>query len=105
MQKVIDVVEEEIGERLPDSQSGQYSGGNQAEPLDELIVAADSREVIDERFEDENAEVREQKHLHAGRDVKVEGDLIALDSRTGRHNSQVYGVRSLASKSGFSRLS
>ncbi len=76
--KTIHVMEEEISERLPDPQAGQHPGGDQTETRQKLVVAGDARKVIDERFEDENPEVREQQHLHTRREVEIEADAIAL---------------------------
>src|SRR5208282_748183 len=101
VQKKVDVVEEEIGERLPDPQTRQHSRGHEAEARQELVVAGSAGEVIDERFENENPEVCEQQNLHTRRDVKIEADAIALDARPGCHTSQVYGVVMRASKRRF----
>jgi len=98
-------MEEKIGKRLPDSQARDHSRGNQSEALDELILPGGSRKVMDERFKNENTEVRKQQYLHAGRDVKVEADAIALYARPGCHNHQVYGVGMPPSKWPFGQYS
>ena len=98
---VVYVVEEEIGERLPDTQARHDPRGNKAKPEQETLVGQGAGKVVQESLGEEDCEIRDQQNLDTRSDVKVEADPIALHARPGGHICSVYGGGTSASKRGF----
>lgn len=80
-----DVMEEKVGERLPDAESADDGGRNEPETNQKMIETFDAVEMKDACFEDVNGDVGKEEILHAARDVEVETDAVALDSGARRH--------------------
>jgi hypothetical protein len=83
---VSDVVEEQIGERLPDAQGGKNSGRDEAKPFEHRPVRCDSLVVINESFEEEDGEIGDEEELHTRSDVEIEADAVAFYTGTGSHS-------------------
>ena len=81
----VDIVQEKIGERLPDAKQRNDSGGNQTEPFQKPIVAVDAAEIVDEGFQDVHREVGDDEELHARSNVEIEAEAIVADGSAGSH--------------------
>ena len=81
MQKIVRIMEEEVGEWLPDAKSRKYAGRHKAEPEEHFLMGEGSREDPDEHLQKKDREGRNNEPLNTRGDVKVEAYPIALDAR------------------------
>jgi len=81
----VDIVQEKIGERLPDAKQRNDSGGNQTEPFQKPIVAVDAAEIVDEGFQDIDRKIGDDQELHSRGNVEIEAEAIVADRSAGSH--------------------
>jgi hypothetical protein len=74
-----DVVEEEVGEWLPDTEERNDSGGYQAKPFQHPDVTTDAAEIMDEGFQDIDSEIGDDQELYTWSDVEIEAEAVVAD--------------------------
>src|SRR5262249_18532033 len=67
----VDVVQEQIGEGLPDAQSRNHAARHQPEPKIKAVLRLRPVQVVDKNLQEKNRAVGDQKQLHAGRDEEL----------------------------------
>src|SRR5579864_2246406 len=78
MEKIVRVMEKKIGKRLPDSETRNDTGRDEAEPKKQLLMSVNTCENFNQNLQEENRERGDDEPLHTRRDVKVEAKPIAL---------------------------
>jgi len=81
VQKIVRVMQEEIGERLPDAKPRKNAGGHEAEPEKQFLMSKSTGENPNQHLQEKDRESCDDEPLDTRGDVKVEADSIALDAR------------------------
>jgi hypothetical protein len=82
---VTDFMKKKVSEWLPDAEAGKHSGGNQAKFRDKPLVTQDAAIFVDEGFQNEDGEIRDEKQLHRWRHIEVKRDAVRANSGAGCH--------------------
>jgi hypothetical protein len=78
MEKIVRVVEKEIGKRLPDSKTGNDACRDKAEPKEQFLMSVDTCKNFDQHLQEENSKSDDDEPLHTRSDVKAIVDPIVL---------------------------
>jgi len=80
VQKIGRVMEEEVGERLPEAEPRKHTGRHKAKPEKHFLVSERPGKYPDKNLQEKDCEGRDNEPLNTRGDVKVEAHPIVLDA-------------------------